>query len=286
MARAHTVNFGPGFRTRRIAVDGSSVSATFGGRGPAVVLLHGYAEDSRMWKRLSTVLAPHLTVIAPDLPGIGNSSVPSAGLDMTTSARRIRDAVHALGHEKVRVVGHDIGLMVAYAYAAMYRKEVERLALMDAFLPGVGDWKPVYNDPHIWHFRFYGATPEALVKGRERIFFEHFWNDFAADKKRSIPEPDRRAYAKAYARPGRMAAGWAYFASFMKTAVDFAKLSKTRLAIPVLSIGGDKANGEALGRQAKLVASNVKVVILKNSGHWLMEERPRETIAALTRFLR
>ncbi len=285
VARAYTVDFGPGFRARLINVDGSMVNVTVGGSGPAVVLLHGYAEDSRMWKPLARALAPHFTVIAPDLPGIGNSSIPSTGLDMTTSAQRVRDAVHSLGFGKVRVVGHDIGLMVAYAYAAMYPREVDRLALMDAFLPGVGGWEPIYNNPQSWHFRFYGATPAALVKGRERIYFEHFWNDFAADRTRSIPEADRRAYTQAYARPGRMPAGFAYFASFSKTAVDFAKLAKTKLAIPVLSIGGDKSLGDALGAQAKLIASDVTVVVLKNSGHWLMEEHPHETIAALTRFL-
>jgi pimeloyl-ACP methyl ester carboxylesterase len=283
--RADTADFGPGFRTRLVTIDGSTVSVTLGGSGPAVVLLHGYAEDARMWRPLAAALAPHFTVIAPDLPGIGNSSIPSAGLDMTTSARRIRDTVRSLGYDKVRVVGHDIGLMVAYAYAAMYPQEVERLALMDAFLPGVRGWEARYNNPDLWHFRFHGATPEALVKGRERTYFDYYWNEFAADRTRSIPEADRQAYTEAYARPGRMAAGWAYFASFPKTAMDFAKLAETQLTIPVLSIGGDKANGEALGVQARLIATNVTVIVLKHSGHWLMEEHPNETITALTRFL-
>jgi pimeloyl-ACP methyl ester carboxylesterase len=167
----------------------------------------------------------------------------------------------------------------------MYPQEVEKLALMDAFLPGVGAWRDIYDNPGIWHFRFYGTTPEALVKGRERIYFEHFWNDFAADKTRSIPEADRRAYTAEYARPGRMAAGFAYFASFPKTAIDFAELAKSRLAMPVLSIGGAKANGAALGEQVKLVASDVKVIVLEDTGHWIMEERPRETIDALVAFL-
>jgi pimeloyl-ACP methyl ester carboxylesterase len=224
-------------------------------------------------------------VIAPDLPGIGDSSIPATGLDMKTSAERIHAAVRSLGHQKVRVVGHDIGLMVAYAYAAMYPQEVEKLALMDAFLPGVDGWEAVYNNPGIWHFRFYGPTPEALVKGRERIFFEHFWNNFAADKTRSIPDADRRAYTLAYARPGRMAAGFAYFESFPKTATDLAELAKTKLAIPVLSIGGDRSLGEALGAQAKLIASDATVVVLKDTGHWILEERPDETISALSRFL-
>jgi len=284
-APVRAADFGPGFKTQSVAVDGGAVSVTVGGSGPPVVLLHGYAETSRMWKPLAKVLAPRFTVIAPDLPGIGDSSVPQTGLDMKTSAERVHAAVRSLGFQKVRVAGHDIGLMVAYAYAAMYPQEVEKLALMDAFLPGVDGWEAVYNNPGIWHFRFYGATPEALVKGRERIFFEHFWNNFAADKTRSIPEADRRAYTQAYARPGRMAAGFAYFASFPKTATDFAELAKTRLAIPVLSIGGDKSLGEALGAQARLVASDATVVVLKDTGHWILEERPDETIAALTRFL-
>ena len=226
------------------------------------------------------------TIIAPDLPGIGDSSIPSSGIDMKTSAERVHTAVKSLGYTKVRVVGHDIGLMVAYAYAAMYPQEVEKLALMDAFLPGVGGWEAVYNNPAIWHFRFYGATPEALVKGRERTYFEHFWNDFAADKTHSIPEADRRAYTQAYSRPGRMAAGFAYFASFPKTATDFAELAKTKLTMPVLSIGGGKANGDALGKQAKLVASNVTVVMLVDTGHWILEERPDWTIDALVTFLK
>lgn len=284
-APARSADFGAGFTTRSVAVNGGTVNVTLGGSGPAVVLIHGYAESSRMWKPLAQVLAPRFTVIAPDLPGFADSSIPTMGVDMKTSAERVHAAVNFLGYNKVRVVGHDIGLMVAYAYAAMYPQEVEKLALMDAFLPGVAGWEAVYNNPGIWHFRFYGATPEALVKGRERIYFEHFWNDFAADKTRSIPETDRRAYTMEYARPGRMAAGFAYFASFPKTAVDFAELAKTKLAMPVLSIGGAKANGAALAAQAKLIASDVTVVVLENTGHWILEENPKATIAALTSFL-
>ena len=283
---ALAADFGAGFKTQTVAVDGGTLSVAVGGSGPPVVLIHGYAESSRMWKPLARVLAPGFTVIAPDLPGFGDSSIPQDGLDMKASAERVRAAVKSLGYGQVRVVGHDIGLMVAYAYAAMHPQEIEKLALMDAFLPGVSGWEAVYNNPGIWHFRFYGPTPEALVKGRERIYFEHFWNDFAADKTRSIPEADRRAYAMEYARPGRMAAGFAHFASFPKTAADFAELSKTRLSMPVLSIGGGKANGDALGAQARLIASDVTVVVLKDTGHWIMEERPQETISALVNFLK
>ncbi|MGA8535738.1 MAG: alpha/beta hydrolase [Candidatus Tumulicola sp.] len=279
------LRFGAGFSTREVQVNGATIGVTVGGQGPAVVLLHGYAEDSRMWRPLAIALAPRFTVIAPDLPGIGNSSIPSSGLDMKTSAQRIRDAVRSLGYTKVLVVGHDIGLMVAYAYAAMYPQEVDKLALMDAFLPGVEGWEPIYNDPGIWHFRFYGPTPVALVTGRERTYFDYFWNDFAADKNHSIPELNREEYTQAYSRPGRMTAGFTYFSAFPATATDFATLARTKLNIPVLAIGGEKSLGVALGAQAKLIATDVTVVVLKNAGHWIMEEQPAETMSALTNFL-
>jgi pimeloyl-ACP methyl ester carboxylesterase len=279
------VEFGPGFETKQIGAGEAAISLTVGGSGPAVLLLHGYAEDSRMWKPLAVPLQSRFTVIAPDLPGIGNSAIPSSGLDMVTSARRVHDVVHALGYNDVRVVGHDIGLMVAYAYAAMYRSEVNRLALMDAFLPGVEGWEAIYDSPGTWHFRFYGPTPLALVEGRERIYFEHFWNDFAADRTRSIPEKDREAYATAYARSGRMAAGFAYFASFLKTAEEFSEFAKTQIAIPLLTVGGEKSLGVALGDQGRLVAKNATAVVVRNAGHWIIEEQPQETMAALIQFL-
>jgi len=274
-----------GFVSRTSKVEGVELHYLTGGQGPAVLLMHGYAETSRMWRPIIPILAKHFRVIAPDLPGIGDSGIPADGLDMKSAAIRIHALVRSLGVEKARVVGHDIGLMVAYAYAAQFPAETERLVLMDAFLPGVAGWEAIYNNPGIWHFRFNGPTPEKLVRGRERIYFEHFWNDFAADKTRSIPEADRKAYTAAYARPGRMRAGWAYFVSFQKAALDFALLAKTKLTMPVLAIGGEKANGQALGEQVKLVASDVTIVVLKNTGHWVLEERPQETTDALVKFL-
>jgi pimeloyl-ACP methyl ester carboxylesterase len=216
---------------------------------------------------------------------IGGSAIPSDGLDMTHAAARMHALVKGLGVNKAAVVGHDIGLMVAYAYAAQFPDDVDRLVLMDAFLPGVDGWETIYNDPAIWHFRFNGPTPEAIVRGRERTYFEHFWNDFAADKTRSLPEADRQAYTTAYARPGRMRAAWAYFVSFQQAARDFARLSQTKLTMPVLSIGGEKANGAALARQVQLVATNARTVTLPNTGHWVMEESPQATMDALIAFL-
>jgi pimeloyl-ACP methyl ester carboxylesterase len=271
--------------SRTAEIDGAKLHYMTAGHGTPLILLHGYAETSLMWKPIIPALAERFTVIAPDLPGIGDSDIPADGLDMKNAAVRIHDLAKSLGVQKAEVVGHDIGLMVAYAYAAQFATEVTKLVLMDAFLPGVEGWEAVYNNPAIWHFRFNGPTPEALVQGRERTYFDYFWNDFAADKTHSIPEADRKAYAAAYARPGRMHAGWAYFVSFLQAAKDFAQLSQTKLTMPVLTIGGDKSLGEALGQQAKLVAIDATVVVLKNTGHWVLEEKPKETTEALQKFL-
>ena len=271
--------------SRMAQVDGVKLHYLTAGHGPAVILLHGYTQTSRMWTPIIPLLAAKFTVIAPDLPGIGDSEIPNDGLDMKTAAIRVHALAKSLGVEKARVVGHDIGLMVAYAYAAQFPSETEKLVVMDAFLPGVAGWEEVYNNPGTWHFRFNGPTPEALVRGRERIYFDYFWNDFAADKTHSIPESDRAAYTAAYARPGRMRAGWAYFVSFQQAAKDFTQLSQTKLTMPVLAIGGEKANGKLLGEQMKIVATDATMVVLKDCGHWVLEEKPKETTDALMKFL-
>jgi pimeloyl-ACP methyl ester carboxylesterase len=265
-------------------VDGLALHYLTAGHGPTVVLLHGFAQTSRMWQPLIQQLAPNFTVIAPDLPGVGDSDIPSDVGSMTRAAVRIHGLVKQLGFGKASVIGHDIGLMVAYAYAAQFQPDVERLALLDAMLPGVDGWEAIYDNPAAWHFRFNGPVPEALVQGRERTYFEYFWN-FAADKAHSMPIADREAYVAAYSRPGRIHAAWAYFAGFQQTAAEFAKLSRTKLSMPVLSIGGEKANGEALAKQVELVATNASSIILPNTGHWVMEENPIGVTDALTRFL-
>jgi len=255
------------------------------GEGDPVVLLHGYAQTSHMWRPLMTELARTHTVIAPDLRGIGQSSIPADGYTKAVMAQDIHALVHSLGSPRIRLVGHDIGLMVAYAYAAQYPSEVDRIVLMDAFLPGVGNWRDVWLLRDLWHFHFYGETPLALVTGRERIYFEHFWNDFAADRTRSVPEGDRRIYADAYARPGGMRAGFEIFRAFERDAQDFARFARTPLPTPMLVLTGEKASGDFLIEQGRLVATTVEGVVVRNSGHWLMEEAPGQVIPKLVAFI-
>jgi pimeloyl-ACP methyl ester carboxylesterase len=266
-------------------VNGTRLHYLIAGKGDPVLLLHGYAQTSHMWRPLIAELAKTHTVIAPDLRGFGQSSKPEGGYDKKTMAQDVHALAASLGHKRVAVAGHDIGLMVAYAYAAQYPADVDRIVLMDAFLPGVGDWTTVWLLRDLWHFHFYGKTPLALVEGRERIYFEHFWNDFAADPTRSVSEADRQFYAAQYAQPGGMRAGFEVFRAFEQDAKDLAGLAQTKLTMPMLVLAGEKASGEFLIQQGRLVANNVEGVIIKGSGHWLIDEAPDQVIPKLVSFL-
>ncbi|HEV7681419.1 MAG TPA: alpha/beta hydrolase [Pyrinomonadaceae bacterium] len=266
-------------------VNGVRLHYLIAGKGDPVILLHGYAQNSHMWRPLIPELAKTHTVIAPDLRGFGQSAKPTDGYTKKAMAQDIHALAVSLGLHKQIVVGHDIGLMVAYAYAAQYPAEVDRIVLMDAFLPGVGDWTTVWLLRDLWHFHFYGETPLKLVTGRERIYFEHFWNDFAADPKHSVSEADRRFYAAAYAQPGAMRAGFEVFRAFAQDAKDFAELAQTKLTMPMLVLTGEKASGNFLIEQARLVDANVTGVVIKGSGHWLIDEAPTQVIPQLVAFI-
>jgi pimeloyl-ACP methyl ester carboxylesterase len=272
-------------QSRFADANGVKIHYLVAGKGEPVILLHGFAQTSLMWRPLIPELAKTNTVIAPDLRGFGESGKPPQGYDKKTMAQDIHALVTALGYKRVRIVGHDIGLMVAYAYAAQFPAETDRIVLMDAFLPGVGDWTHVWLLRDLWHFHFYGETPLKLVDGRERIYLEHFWNDFAADRTKSVSERDRRLYAKAYHRPGAMRAGFEVFKAFEQDGKDFAAFAKTRLTMPMLVLSGEKAGGQFLIDQGRMVDDNVEGVIVTGAGHWLIDEAPGQVIPKLKAFL-
>jgi pimeloyl-ACP methyl ester carboxylesterase len=252
-----------------------------------VILIHGFGETSMMWEPILEAIGRDRIVIAPDLRGLGDSSKPLTGYDKKTAAADIHALAESLGFKHVDVVGHDIGLMVAYAYAAQYPDQVEKLALMEAPIPGIGKiWEQIFNDPRLWHFHFVDS-PIALdlVKGRERLFLEHFWQTLTVNQN-AMSEMSRQAYAKSYAQPGAMQAAFAYFQAFNRQDVeDNQSFAKSKLQMPVLTISGEKAMGGALAIQARDVAINVTAITFPNTGHWLMEERPVETKEALVNFL-
>jgi len=283
-AQAGVVAFPAAFRTQEVAVDGGTIHVRVGGSGPAVVLLHGFGDTGDMWAPLATDLARDHTMVVPDLRGMGLSSIPAGGYDKKTQAGDIRAVLALLGIEHSVVVGHDIGTMVAYAYAARYPQQTERLVVMDAPVPGIPPWNEIVRSPLLWHFDFGGPDMERLVAGRERIYLDRFWNEFAGDP-RKVDEATRQHYAKLYARPGAMHAAFLQFRSIRQDAVDNEASNRTRLTMPVLAVGGEKSFGANEAIVMRNAADNVTEVVVPGAGHWLMEEAPAQTIQAVRQFI-
>jgi pimeloyl-ACP methyl ester carboxylesterase len=277
--------FPAGFRTDEIKTDGATIHVRLGGQGPAVVMLHGFADTGDMWAPLAAALAPERTVIVPDLRGMGLSSHPERGYDKKTQGGDVARVLDVLRIEKADIVTHDIGNMVGYAFAAQYPERVVRLVVMDAPLPGIGPWDEITRSPLLWHFNFRGPDVERLVQGRERIYLDRFWNELSADP-RSIDEATRNHYAELYARPGAMRAAFNQFAAFAQDALDNqAFAAKGKLTMPVLAIGAEKSFGAAMADILRFVATDVTSVVIPRSGHWLMEEQAAATVAAVRKFL-
>ena len=273
------------FSVREIPANGTTIHVRVGGTGPAVVLLHGFADTGDMWAPLAAALAGSHTVIVPDLRGMGLSAVPNDGFEKMNQAKDVADVLDALHVPRADVVGHDIGNMVAFAFAERYPARTTKLVMMDAPVPGVGPWDEILKSPLLWHFRFGGRDMERLVAGRERIYLDRFWNDFSANPARF--DTDSRAhYAQLYAQPGHMHAGFAQFAAFDRDVVDNkSAVGHGRLQMPVLAIGGDHSLGSTMAYIMRFAADNVREVVIKDSGHWLMEEQTQPTVRAIADFL-
>jgi pimeloyl-ACP methyl ester carboxylesterase len=277
--------FPAGFRTEEIQTDGATLHVRAGGQGPAVILLHGYGETGDMWAPLATELIRDHSVIAPDLRGMGLSSRPEGGYDKKTQGHDVARVLNALQIERADLVTHDIGNMVGYAFAAQYPDRVTRFVIMDAPLPGVGPWDEIVRSRALWHFSFQGPDAERLVAGRERIYLDRFWNEFSADPKR-FSEESREHYAKLYAQPGAMHAGFNQFAAFDQDGIDNkAFVAKGKLTMPVLAVGGEKSFGPTMAVVMRAAANDVQELVIPDAGHWLMEEQPAATVAAVRAFL-
>lgn len=284
-AAAQIQPFPAGFQERDVSTNGTILHVRTGGQGPAVLMLHGYGESGDMWAPLAAELARDHSVIAPDLRGMGLSAKPEGGYDKKSQAVDIAGLLDALKVEKADLVTHDIGNMVGYALAAQYPTRITRFVIMDAPLPGVGPWDEIVRSRALWHFSFQGPDAERLVAGRERIYLDRFWNEFSADPKR-FGEASREHYAKLYAQPGAMHAGFNQFAAFDQDAIDNKVfVAKGKLTMPVLAIGGGASFGATQAVVMRAAATDVTEQIIPDSGHWLMEEQPAATVAAIRAFL-
>lgn len=285
-AQAAEPGMPPQFKTGSVkTADGATIHVRTGGKGPAVVLIHGFGDTGDMWGPLAARLAQHHTVIVPDLRGLGLSSKAPGGYDKKSQAADIRAVVEKFGQDRTDVVGHDIGTMVAYAYAVRYPAKVTRLVVMDAPVPGVAPWDQLVLDPRLWHFNFGGKEAELLVAGRERIFLDRVWNQFAADPAK-IDEATRAYYTRLYAQPGAMRASFAQFNTIAtKDVADNRIASKIKLTMPVLAIGGEKSFGSTMATVMRNAAVNVREAVVPNAGHWMMEENPDATVKLIDDFL-
>ncbi|MET0275158.1 MAG: alpha/beta hydrolase [Phenylobacterium sp.] len=285
-AAAQVPPFPASFHTQEIATNGATIHVRVGGSGPAVVLLHGYGETGDMWAPLAADLARDHTVIVPDLRGLGLSSKPATGFTKMNQAGDVAGVMDALKVTKADFVTHDIGNMVGFAFAELHPERMAKFVLIDAPVPGMGPWEDILKNPLLWHFRFGGPDMERLVAGRERIYLDRFWNEFSATPAR-FSEGSREHYAALYALPGAMHSGFSQFAAFDQDAIDNRawQAAHGKLTMPVLALGGEKSFGLTMAEVMRAAAVNVTPGVIPDSGHWIMEENPKATVAAVRAFL-
>ena len=284
-AIAAVVPYPPSFKSQTIATNGTKLFVRVGGKGPAVVLLHGFGDSSDMWEPIAVKLAASHTVIVPDLRGMGLSAHPDTGYTKKNQAADIAGVMDALHVTNAELVTHDIGNMVGYALAAGYPGRITKWVVIDAPLPGIGTWSAQLSNPKTWHFNFHGPDEERLVAGRERIYLDRFWNELSDDPKK-IDEATRVHYAKLYARPHAIHDAFEQFVAFPQDGIDNqALLAKGKLTIPVLALGGEKSYGTHMKTELEFVALHVQGGVVPNSGHWIMEENPAATTKLVLDFL-
>jgi pimeloyl-ACP methyl ester carboxylesterase len=284
-AHAAVQKFPGTFRIKDIKVGGATIHVRVGGTGPAVVMLHGFADTGDMWAPLAKALYKDHTIIVPDLRGMGLSSHPQGGYDKKTEAVDIAQLMDTLNVQKADLVTHDIGNMVGYALAAQYPERITKWVVIDAPLPGIGPWDEIIKSPLLWHFNFRGPDVDRLAKGRERIYLDRFYNELSANPA-AIDEATRRHYARLYARPGNMHYAFEQFATFStKDAADNKVFARTKLTMSILALGAERSFGDQQAAIMREVGTNVEGGIITGSGHWIIEEQPAQTVKKVTDFL-
>ena len=252
----------------------------------AIVLLHGSPKTWYEWRLVIPALAQNFTVIAPDLRGFGDSDKPGSGYDKKTVAKDIHELVNQLGFSSIYLVGHDIGSTAAYAYASLYPNEVKKLVFLDVPPLGIG---PQEWAPNLWHMQFHMTPelPEALLDGKIRTYLQWFYGDgwmHGTPKSLTISEADMDEYVRTYSQPGAIKTWLAHYRAFPQDMQDNAEFVKTKLTMPVLTIGGEETLGDWAYKVMTLAAESVQGILVKNCGHWIPEEAPEELLQHLTAF--
>jgi pimeloyl-ACP methyl ester carboxylesterase len=273
-----------GFTSHFVNADGVEMHYVEGGSGLVVILLHGWPQTWRAWRKIMPLLAPHYHVIAIDMPGLGDSGTASS-YDKRSLARTVHALVVALGHQRVILAGHDLGAAVAYAFARQFPDAVMKLAVMDDPIPGLKDWDNVKGKWPRWHFAFHDVAdlPEALVAGRELTYLSWFYHN--AYQKGAITDEDARLYAAAYARPESLHAGFEYYRAFDQDAASN-MVDDGPLPMPVLALGGDHSPWKSyLHEQLQGRAVSLQAAVVPDCGHFIPEEQPQWLAERLRQFI-
>jgi len=265
---------------------------TAGSGDRTVVLLHGFPQTWWEWHQvIPDFVHAGFRVIALDYRGAGYSSRPHTGYDKRTMAGDIHLLLkqHLHINDPIILIGHDIGLMVAYAYAQAYRDDVSHLVVVDAPLPGTTVFDRIRADPRVWHFAFHGTrdVPEMLVAGRERQYLQTFFNARVYNPSASW-EKDFDTFVNAYSAPGAMRAGFELYRAFDQDAADNreALTSNGKLSIPVLAVGGAiSTTGSLMEEMMREVADNVTGIRIAGTAHWVAEENPSAFMTGVLEFL-
>lgn len=282
---AEPVALPAGFKDASAMVNGVNIHYVIGGQGEPLLLVHGFGQNWYMWNRLLPELSKSFTVIAPDLRGVGKSDKPAAGYDKKTMAADMHALMQKLGYSNINLAGHDIGLMVVYAYCAQFEKEVKKVALMDALIPGVDPvWSQSKNS--LWWFGFF-AWPASgeLVKGKEGLFLKNFWPVVGHVKDAFTPE-EVNEFVWAYSQQGATQGAFQWFGNFEQDAKDNQEFMKHKLSIPLLAMSGEFSAAPYFTDHCRLVATNVKESVIKGAGHWLVQENTAQVQHDLSAFFK
>ncbi|MEY9911244.1 pimeloyl-ACP methyl ester carboxylesterase [Catenulispora sp. MAP12-49] len=281
-----------GFSEHKVQVGTTGIDYVIGGHGPTLVLLHGYPQTWYEWREVLPTLAQHYTVIAPDLPGAGRSDAPATGYDKKDLAADIHGLLVKIGRDHdIRLVGHDIGTMVAYSYAAAYPRDVTKLVLSEAPIPDPSIYtfpSLTADGPGAWHFGFFALTnglPEELITGRESLWVDKFIDDLEVVKGAVTPN-DVAVFSTYLKDPAHLEASFQWFRTLPQDIANDAVYQKTKLTMPVLAIGASGSLGSFVPDQVRKYAKNVTGVVVPDSGHWMYEEHPAEMAQILLTFLK
>lgn len=264
-----------GFWHKYETVNGIKIHYVTGGKGAPLLLIHGFGQNWFMWNRIMPELAKHFTIIAPDMPGVGESGKPKAGYDKKTMALDMHELMKKLGYSNINLVGHDIGLMVAYAYAAQFGNDVKKVALLDALIPGVEPvWSDLYNK--LWWFGFFARPISGdLVAGQADIFLGDFW-PIVGHVKDAFTKQETDEFIRAYSVPGATTGAFHWFGEFPQDAKDNLKFMQHKLEMPLLAMGAEYSAASYFGDHCRLVANNVTEVKINGAGHWIVQENTPE----------